>query len=159
MQMQQVSFRELWQVATQLELLAIDLLDGQVDAAMIDRLDANLAAMANALDKGESITELDVEFHALLAHATRNRVLAMSREPVSLLFYPSLDRLFVHPRTRDVSPRRLFDAHTAIVEGLRARDMAEARRWMERHMADFRRGYDHAGLDIDGPIGGPPIEA
>jgi len=154
LQMQQVSFREISEVATQLELLAIDLLEHRIDDDLIARLDANVDAMAAAVAKGESIVDLDVEFHALLAQATDNRVLLMSREPVSLLFYPSLEKLFVHPRTRSRSPQRLLEAHRAILEGLRARDMDRARLWMRRHMADFRRGYDHAGLAIDAPIGG-----
>jgi GntR family transcriptional regulator, transcriptional repressor for pyruvate dehydrogenase complex len=78
----------------------------------------------------------------------------MSREPVSLLFYPSLDRLFTHPKTRDRSPRRILEAHRAIVEALARRDLEGAKLWMERHMADFRRGYEHAGLPLDAPIGG-----
>ncbi|MDF7775369.1 GntR family transcriptional regulator [Sphingomonas sp. AOB5] len=152
--MQQVSFREIWEVAMQLELLAMDLLAEQVDDALIADLDANIAAMALALERGESIIALDVAFHALIAHATRNRVLLLSREPVSQLFYPSLDRLFTHPKTRDRSPQRLLDAHREIVEGLRARDLPAARLWMHRHMADFRRGYEHAGLSLDMPISG-----
>lgn len=155
--MQQVSFREIWEVAMQLELLAMDLLEGQVDDPLVAKLQENVAAMGEALDRGESISELDVEFHALLAHATRNRVLLMSREPVSLLFYPSLDRLFTHPKTRDRSPRRIFEAHRAIVTALAGRDHDAARLWMQRHMADFRRGYEHAGLPLDAPIGGEPV--
>lgn len=154
LQIQQVTFREIWEVATRLELLAIDLLAGRIDDTLIARLDANLAEMA----AGRSITALDVEFHALLAQATGNRVLLMSREPVSLLFYPSLDRLFVNPRTRDVSPARLLEAHRAVVDGLRAGDIAAARLWMERHMADFRRGWEHAGLELDDPVHGPSAE-
>jgi len=152
--MQQVSFGEIWEVAMQLELLAMDLLEGRIDDALVARLEANVDAMAEALDRGEAISTLDVEFHALLAQATRNRVLLMSREPVSLLFYPSLDRLFAHPRTRDRSPRRILEAHRAIVTALAQRDHAAARLWMARHMADFRRGYEHAGLPLDAPIGG-----
>lgn len=155
--MQQVSFREIWEVAMQLELLAMDLLEGHVDDALVEALEANAAAMADALERGESISTLDVEFHALIAQATGNRVLLMSREPVSLLFYPSLDRLFTHPRTRDRSPWRILEAHREIVAALKARDLATAKLWMERHMADFRRGYEHAGLPLDAPIGGGPV--
>jgi GntR family transcriptional repressor for pyruvate dehydrogenase complex len=155
--MQQVSFGEIWEVAMQLELLAMDLLENQVDDALVEKLQANVAAMAATLDKGEPIAALDVEFHALLAHATRNRVLLMSREPVSLLFYPSLDRLFTHPKTRDRSPRRILEAHREIVTALASRDLGAAKLWMQRHMADFRRGYEHAGLPLDAPIGGGPV--
>jgi DNA-binding FadR family transcriptional regulator len=151
--MQQVSFGEIWEVAMQLELLAMDLLKGKIDDTLVDKLEANVAATAVALNAGTSISDLDVEFHSLLAHATQNRVLLMSREPVSLLFYPSLDRLFTHPKTQNHSPWRILEAHRAIVAGLRARDLDTAKLWMQRHMADFRRGYELAELPLDAPIG------
>jgi len=44
--MQQVTFRQIWDVATRQELLAIDLLEGKVDDALIARLDASTADMA-----------------------------------------------------------------------------------------------------------------
>ncbi|WP_252493065.1 FCD domain-containing protein, partial [Escherichia coli] len=75
--------------------------------------------MTEALERGESISALDVEFHALIAQATGNRVLLMSREPVSWLFYPSLDRLFTHPKTGERSPWRILEAHRAIVAALK----------------------------------------
>ena len=57
--------------------------------------------------------------------------------------------------TREISPARLLAAHRNIVEGLRNRDFAEARRWMERHMADFRRGWEYAGLELDEVVHSP----
>ncbi|WP_204276821.1 hypothetical protein, partial [Klebsiella aerogenes] len=53
--MQQVSFREIWEVAMQLELLAMDLLDGRIDDTLVEALEANAAAMTEALERGESI--------------------------------------------------------------------------------------------------------
>jgi DNA-binding FadR family transcriptional regulator len=155
--MQQVSFRELWEVATQLELLAIDLLVGRVDDALIEKLEANVAAMALAVESEQSVTSLDVEFHALLAHATGNRVLLLSREPVSSLFYPSLDLLFSHLKTSRLAPQRILKAHQEILAALRRRDFTAARLWMQRHMADFRRGYEYAGLSLDAPVSGVSV--
>lgn len=157
--MQQVSFRELWQVASQLEVLAMDLLADRINDVFIEQLEANVAATAAMLDEGRSIIAFDVEFHALIAHATGNRVLLLSREPVSQLFYPSLDRLFMHPRTCAHSPRRLLEAHREILAGLRDNDLPRARLWMERHMADFKRGYETAGLPMDDPVASVPAPA
>lgn len=150
--MQGVTFRELWEVALRLEVWAVEMAAPLIDAAVIERLEANVAAMEKALAEGRSIIALDVEFHALIAEAACNRVLLMSREPVSLLFYPSLEKLFRHPRTVDVSPVRVLEAHRAILYALRQRDPVAARDWMERHIMDFRRGYDLAGIDLDQPV-------
>lgn len=152
MLMQKVSFRELWEVAMRLECCAVELVAPLVDDDLIARLERNVSDTERAIAEGHSIVELDVAFHALLAEATGNRVLLLSREPVSMLFYPSLDKLFSHPSMRDISPRRLVEAHRAIVKALRARDGDEALAWMVRHIADFRRGYEHAGIALDSPV-------
>jgi GntR family transcriptional repressor for pyruvate dehydrogenase complex len=149
--MQRVSFRELWEVAMHVELCAIDLAMRHADADLGARLQENIAAMEAALRCGESISRLDVAFHDIIANAAHNRVLLLSREPVSLLFYPTLERLFAHPKTRILSPRRLLEAHRFIAEAVGAGQAAQARIWMHRHMADFRRGYEHAGIDLDAP--------
>jgi GntR family transcriptional regulator, transcriptional repressor for pyruvate dehydrogenase complex len=47
---------------------------------------------------------------------------------------------------------RLAFAHQQILDGLRARDAGKARLWMEKHIVDFRRGYELANLDISQPI-------
>lgn len=150
--MQGVTFRELWEVALRLEVCAAELVAPLIDDALVDSLEANVRAMETALAEGRSIIALDVAFHALIAEATHNRVLLMSREPVSLLFYPSLEKLFRHPTTRDLSPARVVEAHREILRAIRARDAQATRDWMERHIMDFRRGYDVAGIDLDRPV-------
>lgn len=154
--MQSVSFRELWEVAIPVEICAMDLAMSKADPLLADRLFHNVTRMEATLLAGESIVALDVEFHALIAAAASNRVLLLSREPVSMLFYPSLQRLFSHPRTREISPRRLIDAHRHITDAVSAGDADEARLWMKRHMTDFRRGYEYAGLCLDDPASAPP---
>jgi DNA-binding FadR family transcriptional regulator len=151
--MQRVSFMELWQVAMSIEVCAIELAMENGAAGLAERLDQNIAATERALEQGCSIVALDVEFHALIAEAAKNRVLLLSREPVSMLFYPSLDILFSHPKTRTVAPARLVKAHKEIAKAVAEKDRLVARTWMERHMADFRRGYDYAGLSLAGTVG------
>lgn len=150
--MQGVTFRELWEVAVRLEVCAVELVGPLIDDALVERLEANVLATEQALASGDSIIELDVAFHAMIAEATANRVLLMSREPVSLLFYPSLEKLFQHPELMDVSPKRVVEAHREIVIAMKNRDHESASKWMQRHMIDFRRGYDLANIDLDKPV-------
>lgn len=150
--MQGVTFRELWEVAMRLEVCAVELVGPLIDDALVERLEANVLATEQALASGDSIIELDVAFHAMIAEATANRVLLMSREPVSLLFYPSLEKLFQHPATMDVSPKRVVEAHREIVIAMKNLDHESASKWMQRHMIDFRRGYDLANIDLDKPV-------
>ncbi len=147
--MHKVTFRELWEVALHLEVCAANLAAERNNAKLVASLKENLQEMEAALKAGRDIIELDVAFHAMIAEATENRVLLLAREPVSLLFYPSLKKLFKHPKTRKVSPARLVEAHRHIVEAFENGDAEAVAEWMSRHIRDFRRGYDFAGLDID----------
>jgi len=153
--MQKVSFRELWEVSMHLEVCAVGLLTDRVDQETIDRLEQNIEQMQRAIDRGQPIIELDVAFHSCIAESTGNCALLLAREPISLLFYPSLSNLLHHPKTRDIGPRRLIAAHREIVKALKNGNISDARLWMSRHMADFKRGYEAAGLDIDAPADSP----
>lgn len=150
--MNRVTFRELWVVSLALEPVAARLAAERVTPEFIAKLRENLAAMIVEIEAGRSVSALDVEFHTMIAEITGNRALQLSREPISLLFYPALERIFSHPKTRNTAPLRLLEAHTRIVDAFDSGDTAEAELWMNKHMADFRRGYEACGLDLDEPV-------
>lgn len=155
--MQKVTFRELWEVSMHLEVCAVEQLARQVNDEVIVELEDNICRMKDAVENRQSIIELDVAFHSMIADFTGNCALHLAREPVSLLFYPALAKLLNHPKTRDIGPRRLLAAHVEIVAALKDRDEDRARLWMSRHMADFRRGYEAADLDMDAPADSPEL--
>jgi DNA-binding FadR family transcriptional regulator len=155
--MHRVSFMELWEVAMPIEICAIELAMGRAPDGLADQLFANIDAMEQELEQGRSIVALDIEFHALIAQAAQNRVLMLSREPVSMLFYPSLQRLFTHPKTKVSGPARLVQAHREIAKAVAEKDPELAKTWMTRHMADFRRGYEYAGLSLNDQVGEPEL--
>jgi GntR family transcriptional repressor for pyruvate dehydrogenase complex len=47
---------------------------------------------------------------------------------------------------------RMLTAHERIVEAIERRDGDGAALWAHRHIEDFRRGLDKAGLDFDRPV-------
>jgi DNA-binding GntR family transcriptional regulator len=51
---------------------------------------------------------------------------------------------------------RLVFAHEKILQALAARNPGEARSWMDKHIVDFRRGYELANFDIETPVGWLP---
>lgn len=151
--MQRVTFIELWEVSMSLEPSAAARAGSLATPAQIDKLEENLKQMIAAYENGESIIALDVAFHTLVAEIAANKALLLAREPISQLFYPALSKLFAHPRNREIGPRRLIEAHRRIIEALKRNDAGEAEAWMRRHIADFRRGYDTCGFDLNEPIG------
>lgn len=152
MVLEAVSFRELWEVGVTLEPRAARLAAEHASAADLVALDENLARTEEVLARGESYIDLDVEFHALVARASGNRVLMVAREPVSLLLAPSFERLRL---TLPQAGRRNLEAHRRIVEAIRRHDPDEAEAWTHRHFVDFQRGYRVADLDIEAPVEWP----
>src|SRR5690349_9886524 len=151
----QVTFQELWEVATVVEPEAARLAASRADEADLSELVANVATCQALLkgprDKAAAARQaaLDVEFHALVARASRNRSLMLAREPFSLLYLPALKLLFASlPR----SAERNVQAHEIVVAALRKRDAKRAEEWMRKHLIDFRAGFVKAGLPMDAPI-------
>jgi DNA-binding FadR family transcriptional regulator len=152
MVLEAVSFRELWEVGVTLEPRAARLAAGHATESDLAALDENLARTEAVLARGESYINLDVQFHALVARASGNRVLMLAREPVSLLLAPSFERL---RRTLPQAGARNLEAHRRIVEAIRRRDPDEAEAWTHRHFVDFQRGYRVARLDVEAPVDWP----
>ena len=77
-----------------------------------------------------------------------NHALLLAREPLGALLLPAYGTVI-----RKIGPgKRLLEAHTKVYEALRAGDVDVARDWMARHIRDFRRGCEVAGLDFDEPV-------
>lgn len=145
----EVTFRELWETTMVLEVAAIELACERASPAQLDGIADNIRRTENALDDPQALAELDTEFHTLVAEAAGNRVLQLSREPTSLLFYPTTAMLF---RKVHEGPRRLLEAHRNLLDALRRRDREAAALWMRRHVVDWRKGFQRAGNDLDQPV-------
>ena len=147
----QATFQELWDVALTLEPLAARLAAAAATDADLALLEANL--LASRREKSvDKLVELDMEFHALVGRASHNRALMLAREPVGLLYNPTLRELF--RRLPQASGRNLA-AHAHTLDALRRHDADAAVEWTRKHMVDFQRGFAMAGLDMSKPIAQP----
>lgn len=145
----EITHGELWEAMHAMEPTMARLAAARATPELLARIDDNLAQTERALQRGESIVTLDIEFHALVAEMSANRALILARMPVSRLFYPSFQQ--VMEKVPAAGPR-LLAAHRAIADALRAGDGEAAERWMTRHAIDFRRGLDLADLDAGKPV-------
>lgn len=148
----QVTFEELWETMHALEPATAVAAAKRRDENVLAALDDNLEATRRALSDSSSLAALDIEFHNLIAQAGGNRAIQLARKPLGEFFYPA----FYAVIERLHAGERLLAAHEHIVDALRARDAATAHEWMERHMVDFRRGFELGNLDIKQPIRGMP---
>lgn len=147
MVLDQVTFEELWEAMYALEPAAARVAAVRRTQAHLEALERNLAATRAAMSDSERLTRLDIEFHELIAHATGNRAIQAARLPIGELFYPP----FLSVMSRLNAAERLLFAHEQIVETIRNGNADGACEWMEKHILDFRRGYELANLDIEQP--------
>lgn len=148
MQMHRVTFKDLWEISMGLEPLAARLACATLDAGHRERLAANLERTRAALADDEELLEAEIEFHDLVARATRNHALLLAREPLNQLFYPAY-----RPVIERLKPgKRILESHQRIFDAICRNDPDTAAEWAEKHMRDFRRGILMAKLDFEGPV-------
>lgn len=109
---------------------------------------AHEAFKASAPNDPRSV-EIVAEFFELMGLAARNQVLMLAKQSLTRTLSPSLAKMIdTVPQARS----RIADAQRRIIVSLRERNAEEARRWMSKHVRDFKRGYEVAGISPDTPI-------
>ena len=84
----------------------------------------------------------------LVAKAADNHAMLLAREPLGELLFPAFGTVI-----RNIGPgERLFEAHTKIFQALKKGNEKQAETWMAKHIRDFRRGCELAGLNLDSPV-------
>jgi GntR family transcriptional regulator, transcriptional repressor for pyruvate dehydrogenase complex len=140
-----VTVRDVWEALTILEP-PLAQIAARVRSAQ-DLEDLNAAAQAFSAVEGDSeqAVHCSAEVFRCLGRAAHNPVLALAQEPLLQLLEPSLHVMIDKvPQARS----RIATAHRRLLEALEARDADGAREWMARHIRDFRKGYEIAGIDL-----------
>ena len=146
----QATFREVWDAALVLETATAEAAARNVTADQIQRLRDNLARTRQDIGDLEKSAERDLEFHAKIGEIAGNKVLSLARQPASILFAATTRIIMAKVQ---VAATRNLEAHEKIADAVENNDVEMARLWMQRHMKDWGRGMEQAGLDIDAPVG------
>jgi DNA-binding FadR family transcriptional regulator len=154
--MHRVTFLELWEAALVLEPACASLCAKNRGDEQLATLKSNLQQTRQVMDDARRCTELDTEFHSLVAEGAHNKALMLSREPVGLLLYSAFDRLC--PLLPQASGRMLR-AHDKITKAIHGGNSDDAALWMRKHIVDFRRGWEMASLSLDSAVDLPRIVA
>jgi DNA-binding FadR family transcriptional regulator len=134
-----VTFLELWEA-----MMAIEPVAAQYAAAR--RTPAQLQALVRAgarfkrevADTAAAVSAV-VDFFTAVAAASGNQVLELSQAPLNLLLAPALTRMIDRvPQAR----ARIQAAQARIADAIKLRRSEQARTWMEKHIRDFKRGYE-----------------
>ncbi len=145
----EVTFIELWEamraVAPRVSALAAE----HGTAPGVSALEAIVGAIESSRG-ADAVVGHVVDFFGKLAETSGNRVLMLAMQPVTRLLAPSLRRMIDRvPQGRT----RILVAQRCIVEAVREHKPDEAEAWMTRHVQDFRRGYELAGIALDTKAG------
>jgi GntR family transcriptional repressor for pyruvate dehydrogenase complex len=145
-----VTFFEVWEALTQLEPPMAEIAARNRTQADLDALAAACLRFAQQNAETDKAVHHAAEFFRCIGRATRNQVLGLAQEPLLDLLEPSL-RVMIDkvPQARS----RIATAQRRILEMLVKRDADGARGWMARHVRDFRKGYELAGIALDCRIG------
>jgi DNA-binding FadR family transcriptional regulator len=145
MVLKEVRIEELWEGLFILDPALAELAAVRRKESAVEALQGNIAETEIALKEGRSIVQLDIEFHSLVAEAADNHALLVAREPLGQLLFPAFNVVMT---TVESAGKRLITAHTAIFQAIKNKDAPAARKWMEKHIIDFKRGYKVAGIDM-----------
>jgi GntR family transcriptional regulator, transcriptional repressor for pyruvate dehydrogenase complex len=140
-----VTVRDVWEALTIIEPPLAQAAARARSAEDLRDLGAAAAAFAASQADADLAVQRTAEVFRSIGRAAHNPVLALAQEPLLQLLEPSL-RVMIDkvPQARS----RIATAHRHLREALAARDTAEAHTWMARHVRDFRRGYEIAGIDM-----------
>jgi len=140
-----VTVRHLWEALTILEPPLCAAAARAHASADLECIEAAAAAFAAQREDTEQAVHHSAEVFRCFGRATHNPVLELAQEPLLRLLEPSLCVMIDEvPQAR----ARIATAHRRLLEVLAARDEEGAYGWMARHIRDFRKGYEIAGIDL-----------
>ena len=136
-----VSYHDIWEALTALEPPIAAAAARQRKPADLARIEAIVAAGAGV--------EQTAEFFRAVGEATHNGVFMLAHEPLVEMLVPSLATLI---KKVPQAASRIEAAQKRISGAIRARDSDEASSWMAKHIRDFRRGFEVAGIALEQPV-------
>lgn len=145
-----VTFSEVFDALATLYPEAARLAARRLSKADIAELKQVGAAMKAARDADHEATVAGaVEFFQLIATGLGNRVMLAMLQSLNLMIGESLRHVIARaPKAKD----RIMNAQRKLTDAFEARDAVLAAEWMEKHIADLKRGYDVAKVDMDEAI-------
>lgn len=149
LRLRQVSYGDVWQVASALEPLCAALAASHITEDELEALERCIERTQALVDAGGAPVDLDIEFLGRVAAASRNQALLLARGPISLLMRAGYAAI---APALPQSGQRLLEMHRQMLSALRRRDAAAAEACARKHMADYRRGCEVAGMDLAAPI-------
>lgn len=144
-----VSFRDVWEALTALEPPIAAAAARERTAEDLARIEAIVARLEEDMDTPAAVTQT-ADFFRAVGEATANGVFMLAHEPLVQLLVPSLEAMISQvPQAR----RRIAEAQKRLLAAIRDRSATQAAEWMAKHIRDFRRGFEIAGIELERRVG------
>lgn len=144
-----VSFVAVWEAMMVIEPEVAALAALRRTQADIEALQQVSRAFEVSEKSDPQAVDLVIEFFQLLGACARNQVLVLAKHSLAQVLAPSLAQMIDRvPQARS----RIAVAQQKIIAALQAKDADEARKWMAKHVRDFKRGYEVAGISPDAVV-------
>jgi GntR family transcriptional repressor for pyruvate dehydrogenase complex len=134
-----VTFMELWEAMMAIEPAAAQYAASRRTAAQLQGLTRASTRFKRDITDTPAAVAAVVDFFTAVAAASGNQVLSLSQAPLNVLLVPALTQVIDRvPQAR----ARIQDAQSKIIDAIKLRKSEQARTWMEKHIQDFKRGYE-----------------
>jgi GntR family transcriptional regulator, transcriptional repressor for pyruvate dehydrogenase complex len=137
-----VSYHDVWEALTAIEPPIAAAAASRRKAKDLARIDAIVATPVDVAQTGD--------FFRAVGEATHNGVFMLAHEPLVQMLEPSLATLM---RKVPQAAERVAIAQKRIAGAIRVKDAAQAEDWMSKHIRDFRRGFEVAGIGLERRVG------
>ncbi len=144
-----VTFYEVWEAMMIVEPQTAALAARKRDADQLEELTQLIARFEAAGGNSREAVATVVDFFRALARSSQNEVLVLAQAPLTRLLSPTLAQMIDQvPQART----RIIEAQRKLLAAIGKGDGEQARIWMEKHIRDFRRGYELAGISADDQV-------
>jgi GntR family transcriptional regulator, transcriptional repressor for pyruvate dehydrogenase complex len=140
----EVTYQDVWEALMILEPPLASTAAARRKAADCKRLTQAAQGVVEAEDSAQTLAHVVRYFRALGA-ATGNPALVVAQEPLLQLLEPSLAAMIGEVAQ---ARARIIDAQRRLTQAVEARDSEAAGVWMTKHIRDFRRGLELAGINL-----------
>ena len=144
----EVSFVDVWEAMMVIEPEVAALAATRRTQADIDAL-IRISQAFTAASESDAAVSLVTEFFELLGVCSRNHVLVLAKHSLAQVLAPSLALMIDRVQQ---ARSRIIGAQQKIIAALQNKDADEARKWMAKHVRDFKRGYEVAGIPPDAVV-------
>jgi GntR family transcriptional regulator, transcriptional repressor for pyruvate dehydrogenase complex len=136
-----VTYLELWEAMMALEPAAAGSAAERRSAAQLEEIARSTARFKRHAADTQPAVAAVVDFFTAVAAASGNQVFALSQTTLNTLLAPNLTEII--DRLPQASAR-IAGAQARITNAIKAKKSEVARTWMEKHIRDFKRGYELA---------------